>query len=103
MRLSYNFEQYDPPKLTEQSLQGALQKRRDVRRMLLFAAASNLVLVSLALLALAVAPYSMLASLICLVFLGIYLSGSGVLTFLLTKKLIDRYGKSALAPFALNA
>lgn len=103
MRLSYDFEQYEPPKLTEQSLNAVLQKRHDVRRMLLFASASNLILISLALLALAVAPYSMLASISCLVFLGIYLSGSGILTYLLTKKLINRYGKSSAVPFSLNA
>ena len=57
----------------------------------------------LTLLALALAPYSMLASVICLVFLGIYLSASGILTVLLTRKLIDRYGKASAVPFALNA
>jgi len=103
MRLRYDFEQHEPPKLTEQRLNAVLQKRHDVCRMLLFAAASNLILISLALLALAVAPYSMLASVICLVFLGIYISGSGILTVLLTKKLIARYGKASAVPFALNA
>ena len=102
MRLSYDFEQYEPPKLTEQSLNAVLQKRRDVRRMLLFAAASNLMLISLALLALAVAPYSMTASFICLMFLGTYLSGSGILTVLLAKKLMDRHGKTSNKPFALT-
>lgn len=103
MRLSYDFEQYEPPKLTEQSLNAVLQKRRDVRRMLLFAAASNLILLSLAMLALVVAPYSILVSIICLVLLGTYLSGSGILTFLLTKKLIKRYGEFTAVPFKLNA
>lgn len=102
MRLSYDFEQYEPPVLTEQSLNAVLQKRHDVRRMFLFAAASNLILISLALLALAMAPYSTFVSIICLVVLGIYLSGSGILTFLLTKKLINKYGKSTAVPFALN-
>lgn len=103
MKLSYDFEQYEPPRLTEQMLNAVFQKRREVRRMFLFAAASNLVLISLALLALALAPYSMLASVICLVFLGIYLSASGLLTVLLTRKLIDRYGKASAVPFALNS
>lgn len=103
MRLSYDFEQYEPPKLTEQRLNAVLQERHDVRRMLLFAAASNLIWISLALLALVVSPYSMLASVICLVFLGIYLSGSGILAVLLTKKLIDKYGKASVVHFALNS
>lgn len=102
MKLSYDFERYEPPRLTEQKLEVILQKRREVRRMIIFAAASNLFLISLALLALALAPYSMLASVICLAFLGIYLSASGILTVLLTRRLIDRYGKSSAVPFALN-
>ena len=98
MRLSYDFEQYEPPKLTEQSLNAVLQKRRDVRRMLLFAAASNLMLISLALLALAVAPYSMTASFICLMFLGTYLSGSGILTVVLAKNSWVAMGKLLTNP-----
>ena len=66
------------------------------------AAASNLMLISLALLALAVAPYSMTASFICLIFLGTYLSGSGILTVLLAKKLMDRHGKASNEPFSLT-
>jgi len=45
----------------------------------------------------------MIASVICLVLLGIYLSASGILTVLLTRKLIDRYGKASAVTFTLNA
>lgn len=103
MNFSYDFEQYEPPKLTEQKLNAILQKRRDARRMLLLAAASNLIWISLALLAFAVSPYSMSASIICLALLGIYLSGSGILAVLFAKKLINEYGKESVVHFALNS
>ena len=103
MKLSYDFQQYEPPKLTEEKLSSMIQKRRDVRWMLLLAIASNLIWISLALLALALAPFSIIASVICLVLLGIYLSASGILTVLLTRKLIDRYGKASAVTFTLNA
>ena len=54
MKLSYDFQQYEPPKLTEEKLSSMIQKRRDVRWMLLLAIASNLIWISLALLALVV-------------------------------------------------
>jgi hypothetical protein len=102
MKLSYDFQQYEPPKLTEEKLSSMIQKRRDVRWILLLAIASNLIWISLALLALVVSPYSMSASIICLVLLGVYLSGSGILAVLFTKKLIDKYGKASVVHFALN-
>lgn len=101
MTLSYDFEQFQPPHISERMVNAEIERRRALRRMALLAAASNLILISLALLALALSPYSMLASIICLGFLGIYISGSGVLTVLLANKLTRRYGKASALPFAL--
>lgn len=95
MKLNYDFEKYEPPKLSEQKLNALALKRRDLRRVFLLAAASNLIFISLALLALVLLPYSRLASILCLLFLGIHLSGSGVIAVLFTKKWIDRHGKTS--------
>lgn len=102
MKLNYDFERYEPPKLSELKLNAIAQKRQDLRRMFLLAAASNLIFISLALLALAVFPYSMLASILCLAVLGIYLAGSGVIAVLFTKKLMDRSHNDLTANLMLN-
>ena len=103
MKLSYDFEKYAPPQLTERTLGAVLQSRRDARRMLLLVAASNLIFISLGMLALALVPYSMVLSFVCLGVLGIYLSGSGVLAVLFAKKLMDKYGTIENIHLALNA
>ena len=102
MKLSYDFEKYAPPQLTEKTLGAVLQSRRDVRRMLLLLAASNLIFISLGMLALALVPYSMVLSFVCLGVLGICYRQRG-LAVLFEKKLMDKYGTIENIHLALNA
>lgn len=90
MKLSYDFEKYDPPQMSEANLRQVFHSNCNIRRGIVLLAASNLLFICLALLALVIAPYSMILSFVCLGMLGIYLSGSGVLAVLFSKKIIQK-------------
>ena len=85
MKLSYDFDQFEPPHLTSQTLQLISQQRRLARRALALIIASNLMSVCLILVAFYVAPFSLAAGIACLTLLGLSLSGSGVIAVLFAK------------------
>jgi len=59
MNLNYDFEQYTPPKITEEKLTLLAERRREVRQLLLLTASSHLLFIALGLAAFLAAPYSM--------------------------------------------
>lgn len=86
MKLSFDFERGQPPRITEEMLVETLHSRQLVKRTLLLMVASMLIHLSLALLAFAVAPFSLEAGIACLVLLGISLANSGIIAVIFAKK-----------------
>jgi len=86
MKLTYDFESYQPPRITEETLKKTLHNRQLIKRTVLLVAASLMIHLSLALLAFAVAPYSLEAGIACLVLLGISLTNSGIIAVIFAKK-----------------
>ena len=91
MKLNYDFEGYQPPRITEEKLLKTLQSRQLIKQALLLIIASLLTNISLALLAFAVAPFSLEAGIACLILLGISLADSGVIAVLFVKRLSTQY------------
>lgn len=91
MKLTYDFESYQPPKLTEMQLMEILKQRQLIRQSVLLIVGAVLSYVCLVLLAFALTPLSFEAGIACLVFLGISLANSGVIAVLLSKKLSPQY------------
>jgi len=91
MKLNYDFECYQPPKVTEKQLREILRQRQLARQTVLLVAASLLSYVCLGLLAFVVSPLSEEAGIACLVFLGISLANSGVIAVLLARKFSPPY------------
>jgi len=89
--LNYDFEGYQPPRITEDKLLKTLHNRQLVKRTVLLIVASLLMNISLALLAFTVAPFSLEAGIACLVLLGISLVDSGVIAVLFAKRLSTKY------------
>lgn len=89
MNMNFDFEQYTPPRLNEENLMLLDEKRKEIRRMLLLAASSHLLFLSLVLAAFLIAPYSLVLSLICLTVLGLWLSGTGIIAVVFTRKLLQ--------------
>lgn len=87
MKLNYNFEAHEPPRITEAQLQETLKQRRLLKETLLLLSASLLVHLSLLLLAFLVAPYSLAAATACILLFGGSLAGSGVLAVFTGRKL----------------
>jgi len=91
MKLNYDFESYQPPRMTEEKLMETLHRRQLVKRTVLLIVASLLSNICFALLAFAVAPYSLEAGIACLVLLGISLADSGVIAVFFAKRLSPQY------------
>lgn len=91
MNLNYDFESYQPPRMTEEKLMEILHRRQLIRRTLLLILAALLSNICLALLAFAVAPYSLEAGIACLVLLGVSLADSGIIAVLFARKLSAQY------------
>lgn len=87
MKLNYNFEAHEPPRITEAQLQETLKQRRLLKETLLLLIASLLVHLSLLLLAFLVAPYSLAAGMALILLFGGSLAGSGVLAVFTGRKL----------------
>jgi hypothetical protein len=99
MKLSYDFDRYKPPRLTEKQLTTVILYRQMMRRSIILMAASQLIFLCLALAAYVLAPYSIILSFVCLGLLGLYLICCGVLAVLLSKKMMDR-NRTAFSIFA---
>ena len=56
MNLNFDFEQYTPPKITEEKLTLLAERRREVRQLLLLTASSHLLFIALGLAAFLAAP-----------------------------------------------
>ena len=91
MKLNFDFEGYQPPKVTEKQLMAILQQRQLFKQTLLLVLASLLIYACLVLLAFALTPLSFEAGIACVVFLGLSLVNSGVLAVLLAKKISPQH------------
>lgn len=90
MKLSYDFEKFEPPHLTAQQLNAVSRQRELARQTIILLTASQLIYICLAVAAYVLAPHSMTASIILMVFFGFSLSGSGVIAVLFSRKLTNK-------------
>ena len=91
MKLNYDFESYQPPRMTEKSLMETLHNRQLIRRTVLLIMASLLINICMALMAFVIAPYSMEAGIACLVLLGLSLAGSGIIAVIFAREWSTHY------------
>lgn len=90
MNLNFDFEQYTPPRITEEKLMLLAERRREVRQLLLLTVASHLMFITLGLAAFLAAPYSMALSIFILAVLALWLTGTGVIAVVFTKKRLEK-------------
>ncbi|HBW14396.1 MAG TPA: hypothetical protein DEF30_11320 [Proteiniclasticum sp.] len=90
MNLNFDFEQYTPPKITEEKLTLLAERRREVRQLLLLTASSHLLFIALGLAAFWAAPYSMALSVLFLSVLALWLAGTGVIAVVFTRKQLEK-------------
>jgi hypothetical protein len=86
MKLKYDFEGFEPPRLTEKKLVEIVNARQLAKRTLILSIASLLTDICLALLAFSLVPYSLEAGLACLALLGASLIGSGIIAVVFAKR-----------------
>lgn len=102
MKLNYDFESYQPPRMTEKSLMETLHNRQLIRRTVLLILASLLTNICMALMAFVIAPYSMEAGIACLVLLGLSLAGSGIIAVIFAKEWPAHYRSKSGTIIALG-
>jgi len=86
MKLKFDFDGFEPPRLTEKKLVDIVNARQLANRTLILSIASLLTDICLALLAFSLAPYSLEAGLACLALLGASLIGSGIIAVVFAKR-----------------
>lgn len=82
MKSIYNFEAFEPPKITEKMLKEVTARRVLRKQAILLAIASLLANISIAILAVYVSRIHLLAGIICLSFFCFSLIGNGLISVL---------------------
>lgn len=86
MHSIFDFEGYEPPRLSEAMLKRTLEKKRLERQAALLAVASGFLYLFFALLAILLSPLSLTLSLVLVAFIFISLSGGGLISVIFYKK-----------------
>lgn len=86
MKQIYNFEQHNPPVLNENMLRAELERRRLRWQTTLLAAAGILMLIVMVMLGLVAYEVYPLLTVVCLTYVFISTTGSGVLAVVVTRK-----------------
>ena|SRR5665647_581801 len=102
MKLNYDFESYQPPRMTEKSLIETLHNSQLIKRTVLLIVASLLINICMALMSFVIAPYSMEAGIACLVLLGLSLAGSGIIAVIFAREWSTHYRSSPSSIIALG-
>lgn len=99
MNLNYDFEKYTPPKISEERLILLSEKRKAMKTVLILGISSHLLLISMALSAFLLAPYSLTLSYFILGLLALSLAGSGVIAVFFTKSQLEKSGPTSQLSF----
>ena len=86
MNLYFDFENHNPPALTEKELRKENERRDLQKQILLLRIAAFLVSLCLVLFALIAAKNYAIISIICILFAGVYVIGSGVISVVFFSK-----------------
>lgn len=86
MNTVYDFEKYEPPKLSEKMLREEIKRRELRRQIFLLRIASFLVILSIILFAFLISLDSFIIAVLCAVFVCMYLMGNALISVLFFRK-----------------